>query len=280
MADLRFAARGLAGSPGFTLVAATLLAVGIGANAVIFGALDAILFRPLPARHPEQLVRMVEEIPRVGRRSNFAYSFYRTLREHSTTLSAVFGEEDMQVAMASPAPAEEVRVHLVTAEYFEVLNASAMVGRTLTAADAVDTPGAPPAVLSYGFWKRRFNGDRRPYPALNLATDGTLLAAIGNDYVFEEVFARQVWAYGKPGDVLVVYSTTGRSPNILRALDEAKLRGLQSIAFLGKDGGPAAGRATVDLIVRTEVTARIQEAQKFLAHCICELVDPALKAAQ
>ncbi len=126
----------------------------------------------------------------------------------------------------------------------------------------------------------RFNGDRRPYPALNLATDGTLLAAIGNDYVFEEVFARQVWAYGKPGDVLVVYSTTGRSPNILRALDEAKLRGLQSIAFLGKDGGPAAGRATVDLIVRTEVTARIQEAQKFLAHCICELVDPALKAAQ
>ena len=161
MADLRFAARGLAGSPGFTLVAATLLAVGIGANAVIFGALDAILFRPLPARHPEQLVRMVEEIPRVGRRSNFAYSFYRTLREHSTTLSAVFGEEDMQVAMASPAPAEEVRVHLVTAEYFEVLNASALAGRTLTAADAVDTPGAPPAVLSYGFWKRRFNGDRR-----------------------------------------------------------------------------------------------------------------------
>ena len=122
MADLRFAARRLAGSPGFTLVAATLLAVGIGANAVIFGALDAILFRPLPARRPEQLVRMVQEIPRVGRRSAFAYTFYRTLREHSTTLSAVFGEEDMQVAMGSPAPAEEVRVHLVTVEFFEVLD--------------------------------------------------------------------------------------------------------------------------------------------------------------
>jgi len=123
----------------------------------------------------------------------------------------------------------------------------------------------------------RYSGDRRPYPAINLATDGTLLAAIGNDYAFEEVFARQVWAYGQPGDVLVVYSTSGRSPNILRALDEAKARGLQSIAFLGHDGGPAAGRATVDLIVRAEVTARIQEAHKFLAHCICEQVDGDLK---
>jgi phosphoheptose isomerase len=124
----------------------------------------------------------------------------------------------------------------------------------------------------------RYSGDRRPYPAINLATDGTLLAAIGNDYAFEEVFARQVWAFGKPGDVLVVYSTSGKSPNILRALDEAKARGLQSIALLGRDGGPAAGRATVDLIVRAEVTARIQEAHKFLSHCICEQVDADLKA--
>lgn len=125
----------------------------------------------------------------------------------------------------------------------------------------------------------RFSGDRRPYPAINLATDGTLLAAIGNDYAFEEVFARQVWAFGKPGDVLVVYSTSGRSPNILRALDEAKLRGLESIALLGGDGGPAAGRATVELIVRADVPARIQEAHKFLAHSICEQIDADLKKA-
>jgi len=125
----------------------------------------------------------------------------------------------------------------------------------------------------------RFSGDRRPFPAINLAADGTLLAAIGNDYAFEEVFARQIWAFGKPGDVLVVYSTSGKSSNILRALDEAKARGLGSIAFLGRDGGPAAGRATVDLIVRGEITARIQEAHKFLAHCICEQVDGDLKKA-
>ncbi|HEX4085273.1 MAG TPA: SIS domain-containing protein [Chthoniobacteraceae bacterium] len=123
----------------------------------------------------------------------------------------------------------------------------------------------------------RFSGDRRPYPAINLAADGTLLCAVGNDYAFEEIFARQVWAFGKPGDVLVVYSTSGKSPNILRALDEAKRLGLESIAILGRDGGPAAGRASVDLIVPGEVTARIQEAHKFLGHCICELVDGDLK---
>ena len=151
----------MAHSPGFTLIAASLLAVGIGANAVIFGALDAILLRPLPVRHPEQLVHVVQDIPRLGRRSNFPYGFYRTLIEHSTTLSAAFGEEEEQVAMENPAPAEEIRVHLVTPEFFDVLKTSALAGRTLTPADAADSPGAPPAVLSYGFWQRRFNGDRR-----------------------------------------------------------------------------------------------------------------------
>ncbi len=125
----------------------------------------------------------------------------------------------------------------------------------------------------------RYSGDRPPFPAINLATDGTLLTAVGNDYHFEEIFARQVWAFGKPGDILVVYSTSGKSANILRALDEAKARGLESIAFLGRDGGLAAGRATVDLIVPCDITARIQEAHKFLGHCICELVDGDLKKA-
>jgi predicted permease len=161
MADLRYALRTLGQSPGFTVIAATLLAVGIGANAVIFGALDAILLRPLPVRHPEQLVHLVQDVPRIGHRSVFPYSFYRTLLEHSTTLSTAFGEEEEQVAMERPAPAEEIRVHLVTPEFFDALNASPLAGRTLTPADATDSPGAPPVVLSYGFWQRRFDGDRR-----------------------------------------------------------------------------------------------------------------------
>ena len=123
----------------------------------------------------------------------------------------------------------------------------------------------------------RFAGDRAPYPAINLTADGSLITAIGNDYCFEDSFARQVRAFGKPGDLLVAISTSGKSKNIVRALEQAKSLHLQSIALLGKDGGDARGLATVELIVPSQVTARIQEAHKFMLHVVCELVDPSLK---
>jgi D-sedoheptulose 7-phosphate isomerase len=103
------------------------------------------------------------------------------------------------------------------------------------------------------------------------------LTATGNDYGFEDIFSRQVRGFGKPGDVVIAISTSGKSRNIIRALDEANKLQLQSIALLGKDGGDAKGLATVDLIVPSQVTARIQESHKFILHVICELVDPALK---
>lgn len=123
----------------------------------------------------------------------------------------------------------------------------------------------------------RFQGDRPSFPAINLTADGSLLTAIGNDYGFEEVFARQVRGFGQPGDVVIAISTSGKSRNIIRALEAAKQLKLQSIALLGKDGGEAKGLATVDLIVPSQVTARIQESHKFMLHVICELVDPTLK---
>ena len=159
MSDFRFAVRMLAKSPGFTAVAVALLAVGVGANALIFSAFDAVLWRPLPVRHAEELVRMVQRIPRIGTSSTFHYSFYQALRDHSTTLSAVFGEAPIDVVMNQPAPAEQVRVHMATPEFFEVLGVPALFGRTLTEDDATATPETPPAVLSYGFWRRRFNSD-------------------------------------------------------------------------------------------------------------------------
>ena len=119
----------------------------------------------------------------------------------------------------------------------------------------------------------RFISDRRPYPAINLSNGGSLLTAIGNDYGFDEVFARQVRGLGVPGDVLVAISTSGNSKNIIRALQEAKRRKVGSIALLGRDGGEAAGIAEVDLIVTTHATARIQEAHKFLFHVLCEMVE-------
>lgn len=182
MSDLRFAVRMLARSPGFTLVAVALLAIGFGANALIFSAFDAILWRPLPVRHPEGLVRIVQRIPRIGTSSSFHYSFYQALREHSTTLSAVFGETPIDVAMNQPAPAEQVRVHMETPEFFEVLGVPALFGRTLTADDAKANPGTPPAVLSYGFWRRRFNGDP--------AAVGRTLVLHGHSFVIVGVMPR------------------------------------------------------------------------------------------
>ena len=119
----------------------------------------------------------------------------------------------------------------------------------------------------------RFMHDRRPFPALNLSQGGSLLTATGNDYGFEEIFARQITAYGKSGDVLIAITTSGKSPNIKRSLETAKDRDLKTIALLGRDGGSTIGIADVDLIVPGNSTARIQEAHKFLLHVLCEAVE-------
>jgi phosphoheptose isomerase len=122
----------------------------------------------------------------------------------------------------------------------------------------------------------RFIEDRRPYPALNLSQGGSLITAIGNDYGFEEIFARQVHAFGNAGDVLIAISTSGKSKNIRRGIEETRARKLRAIALLGRDGGSSAGVADVDLIVKGDSTARIQEAHKFILHVICEICETRL----
>jgi len=122
----------------------------------------------------------------------------------------------------------------------------------------------------------RFMKDRPAYPAICLAADGGLLTAAGNDYGFDEIFARQVAAFGLPGDVLICLTTSGRSKNIERALQEAKARKLKTIVFLGRDGGSTVGMADVDLLVRSNSTARIQEAHQLLLHVLCEISETRL----
>ena len=122
----------------------------------------------------------------------------------------------------------------------------------------------------------RFTKDRPAYPAICLACDGGLLTAAGNDYGFDEVFARQVAAFGLQGDVLICLTTSGKSRNVERALEEAKVHKLKTIAFLGRDGGSTIGMADVDLLVRSESTARIQEAHQLLLHVLCETIESRL----
>src|SRR5437868_2435777 len=119
----------------------------------------------------------------------------------------------------------------------------------------------------------RFAKDRRAHPAICLASDGGLLTAAANDYGFNEIFARQIAAFGRLGDVLICLTTSGKSKNIMRALEEAKARKLKTIAFLGRDGGSTIGIADVDLLVASDSIARIQEAHQLLLHVLCELIE-------
>jgi len=123
----------------------------------------------------------------------------------------------------------------------------------------------------------RFAKDRRAYPAICIASDGGLLTATANDYGFNEIFARQVAAFGKPGDVLICLTTSGKSKNVNRALEEAKMRELKTIAFLGRGGGSTIGIADVELLIRSESIARIQEAHQLLLHVLCEIVESRLE---
>jgi D-sedoheptulose 7-phosphate isomerase len=122
----------------------------------------------------------------------------------------------------------------------------------------------------------RYREDRRPYPAITLTANGEYMTAVCNDYHADEIFARQVWGLGQTGDLLIAFTTSGKSRNVVRALEQAKNRGLQSICFLGRDGGFTKGIATLDIIAPGNSTARIQEAHKLLFHVVCEIAEQRL----
>lgn len=119
----------------------------------------------------------------------------------------------------------------------------------------------------------RYLKNRRPLAALALTTDTSLLTAAGNDLGFDEIFARQVEALGRPGDVVVVHSTSGNSPNVLRAATVARAAGLPVIAWTAQDGGQLRALATVCVRIPTARTDRAQELHLHLQHVICELLE-------
>ncbi|MEC8870383.1 MAG: SIS domain-containing protein, partial [Pseudomonadota bacterium] len=118
--------------------------------------------------------------------------------------------------------------------------------------------------------------ERQPLAAIALPADTATLTAAGNDYDFSQVFARQISGLGKPNDALIVFTTSGQSPNILEAARAATTAGLSVIALTGRDGGALAGLLDtndLELRVPSDSTARIQEAHAIIIHCICNLID-------
>ena len=119
----------------------------------------------------------------------------------------------------------------------------------------------------------RFQVERPPLAALALTTDTSILTAVANDYDFNEVFAKQLQALGRPGDVAWGISTSGGSPNVVRGLKVARELGLKTLAFCGRDGGEVALAADIALIVRSRNTPRVQEVHITIGHVLCDLVD-------
>lgn len=125
----------------------------------------------------------------------------------------------------------------------------------------------------------RYLSNRRSLPALFLGGDGGMMSCIGNDFSFDDVFARPLSSLGAPGDVLVCFTTSGNPPNVLRALELARETSIASLALLGKDGGRARGAATWEVVVDSRDTARIQEAHQFILHWLCDRIEEAFPPA-
>ena len=119
----------------------------------------------------------------------------------------------------------------------------------------------------------RFSRERTPLPAIALTTDTSALTAISNDYGFEQVFARQVRALGRPGDVAIAISTSGRSPNVLAGVAAARERGMTVIGLAGRDGGELARIADLCITVPADDTQRVQECHVTIEHVMCEEVE-------
>ena len=122
----------------------------------------------------------------------------------------------------------------------------------------------------------RYNLGRKGLPAISLAADLAAVTAIGNDYGFDRIFERQLEALGKEGDVFIALTTSGNSPNLIKAVEVAKKIGINVIGLLGKGGGKLKNTSSVEIIIPSSNTPRIQEAHLMILHIICELVEKKL----
>jgi D-sedoheptulose 7-phosphate isomerase len=195
----------------------------------------------------------------------------RESRSDPTTADRVRAllEESARVKRAvAESQAETIaRAAALVGEAFRAGGRALLFGNGGSAADALHIAAE---------WCGRLGRERPGLPALALGANPSELTAIANDYGFERVFERLVEAHGRPGDVAIALSTSGDSPNVLAAVDQARARGLRTLALAGKGGGKLAGRVELAVVVPSDDTQRIQEAHIAIGHVLAELVEDAL----
>jgi D-sedoheptulose 7-phosphate isomerase len=171
----------------------------------------------------------------------------------------------------------ELRIHLAQALGEKIVDAANVIAESLKSGGKVLLFGnggsAADAQHLAAEFVGRFVLERGPLPGIALTTDSSILTAVGNDYGFDQVFVRQVLALGRPGDVAIGISTSGNSPNVIKAVQAAAERGLRTIGLAGRDGGALAKAVEIAITVPSKNTARIQECHIAVGHVLCELVE-------
>lgn len=168
---------------------------------------------------------------------------------------------------------DDILIHKVTELSDEIINCIAKGGKLAVCGNG---GSATDAIHFSGEVVGRFQRERRPWPVISLNADISILTGIANDYGYEDVYARQVQAYLREGDILLGISTSGNSENVLRAVQMARKMGVRTAALLGKDGGRIGGTVDIPVIVPNNVTARVQEVHITLIHILCELLEERL----
>ncbi len=207
---------------------------------------------PLFLKVSEKMTREKEALP-----ADLAATMRAAFEESSKVKRAFFDAEGERM----------LRAVAVIVDAFRVGKKVLLLGNGGSASDAQHIAAE---------WVGRYRRERAALPAIALTSNTSDLTAIGNDYGFDKVFARQVEAHGQAGDVLLAISTSGNSPNVLEAIAVAKARGLHTIGLTGKDGGKMLSAVDLPLVVPSTVTARIQESHITFCHALCEMVDSVL----
>jgi D-sedoheptulose 7-phosphate isomerase len=187
--------------------------------------------------------------------------------DHSIIQEAIETHQKMLATFAGSAPDTLVATAEMIVKSLRAGGTIYLCGNGGSAADAQHIAGE---------FVGRFRAERRALPAVALSTDTSILTCIGNDYSFERVFARQVEALVRPGDVLWAFSTSGTSPNVLAAAEEARRKGARVIAFTGRAQSKLEALADVCLCAEAALTARSQEIHQLAYHIICDLVERSL----
>ena len=175
-------------------------------------------------------------------------------------------------------------VSALRAKMPDILAAADLMVSTLRAGHKVLTAGnggsAAEAMHMAEELSGRYKHNRPSLPGIALTADGTAMTCIGNDFGFDEVFARQIEGLGASGDLLVLFSTSGKARNLARALEVAHARGMRVLALLGRDGGPMHGLADVELLAPGASTENIQEAHQVILHLLLEAVEHSFPAVE